>query len=138
MYDRKMLGLADAQKIVHAILEHVQKRKDPPVSMAVVDFRGDMVLFARMDGASWNTVHIARLKAYTAAKLRHDTSVLHEWMDGIGAELVDWGDPNLTAIGGGVCIRDEANAVVGAVGISGYPKPQDDEEACRVGIAAMK
>jgi len=77
------------------------------------------------------------MKAYTAAKMRHDTSTMHEWMNGIGAELLDWGDPNLTAIGGGVCIRDESGSVVGAVGVSGYPKPEDDEAAAKVGIVAM-
>jgi glc operon protein GlcG len=137
MYDRKMLGLADAQKIMHAVFEHVAKRKDPPVSIAIVDCHGDFILFARLDGASWNTAQMARMKAYTAAKLRHDTSTMHQWMDGMGAELLDWGDPNVTTIGGGVCIRDDSGAVIGAVGVSGYPNPKDDEDAAKAGIAAL-
>ena len=65
MYDRKMLGLSDAQSIMHAILEYVAKPGNPPVSIAIVDFHGDMVLFVRLDGASWNTVQMARMKANT-------------------------------------------------------------------------
>ena len=140
MYERKMLGLDDANKIVEAIISDVKKRKGAPLSIAVVDFRGDLVQFIRMDGASYNSARMAIAKAYSAARLRHDTTTLHEWMDSINAELLDWTDPNLTTVGGAVCIKDNTDptpSVVGAVGVGGWPKWQDDEEAARLGIAAM-
>lgn len=137
MYERKMLGLDDAQRIVHAILAHVDKGKGPPVSIAVVDYHGDFILFARLDGASWNTAQMARMKAYTAAKLRRDTSAISEWQRTLGVGLIDWGDPNLTTLTGGVCIKDDSGLVLGAVGVSGYPVPKDDEDAARVGVAAL-
>jgi len=140
MYERKMLGLGEADKIVDAIISDVKRRKGSPLSIAVVDFHGDLIRFARMDGASWNSAHMAKAKAYSAAKLRHDTSALHQWMDTVNAELVDWVDPNLTTVGGAVCIVDKTGqtpVVVGAVGVGGWPKWQDDEESARIGIAAM-
>jgi len=139
MYDRKMLGLEEANKIVETIIRDVKKRNGSPLSIAVVDFRGDLVQFVRMDGASYNSAHMAIAKAYSAARLRHDTSTIHEWMDSVNAELNDWVDPGLTTVGGGVCIRDKSGptpSVVGAVGVGGWPKWQDDEEAARLGIAA--
>ena len=55
----------------------------------------------------------------------------------MGAGLADWGDSNLTTIGGGVCIKDESETVLGAVGVSGYPDPKDDEDAAKAGVAAI-
>jgi len=140
MYDRKMLGLEEASKIVEAIISDVKRRKGFPLSIAVVDCRGDLIEFTMMDGASWNSGHMARAKAYSAAKLRHDTSALHAWMDTINAELIDWADPALTTVGGAVCIVDKTGpspSVVGAVGVGGWPRWEDDEESARLGIAAM-
>lgn len=140
MYERRMLGLIEANTIVEAIINDAVKRNGSPLSIAVVDFTGDLVQFVRMDGASYNSAHMARTKAYSSAKLRHDTSKLREWMDGLGADLLDWSDPKLTTVGGAVCIVDKsgpAPAVVGAVGVGGWPKWQDDEEAARIGIAAL-
>ncbi len=137
MYTRTMLGLDDAQKIAHAIMGHVAKRNDPPVSIAIVDARGDLLLFIKMDGSSWNSGRMAPMKAYSAAKMRLDTSAIRQRMASIGVELLDWGDPDLTTLTGGVCIRDESGTVIGGVGVSGYPGPPDDEEAARAGVAAL-
>lgn len=140
MYTRRMLGLDEADRIVDAIVTHCRKEKGVPISIAVVDFRGDLIKFARMDGASWNTARMAQVKAYSAAKFRRDTSVVGDWMDGIRIQLCDWADPNVTSIGGGVCIWEEDASpryVLGAVAVSGWPDPSVDEAYARVGIAAM-
>ncbi len=137
MYTRTMLGLDDAQKIAHAVMDHVTRRKDPPVSIAIVDARGDLLLFIKMDGSSWNSGRMSPMKAYSAAKMRLDTSAIRTRMVSIGVELLDWGDRDLTTLTGGVCIRDKDGTVVGGVGVSGYPNPPDDEEAARVGVAAL-
>ena len=139
MYERKMLGSEEANKIVETIISDVTKRAGSPLAIAVVDFRGDLVQFVRMDGCSYNAARMAMAKAYSSARLRHDTSTIREWMDSLSAELNDWVDPGLTTVGGGVCIRDKSGptpTVVGAVGVGGWPKWQDDEEAARLGIAA--
>jgi len=140
MYERRMLGLDEADRIVDAIIARSKKEKGPPLSIAVVDYRGDFIKFVRMDGASWNTIRMAQAKAYSAAKLRHDTSTIGEWTEKLGAQLADWTDPNVTSIGGGVCVRDQQvtpPSVVGAVGVSGFPQAEVDEEYARLGIAAL-
>ena len=140
MYEKRMLGLDEADKIVAAIIARSKMEKGPPLSIAVVDYRGDYIKFVRMDGASWNTIRMAQAKAYTAAKLRHDTSTILEWTQKLGAQLSDWADQNVTSIGGGVCIRDQQvtpPAVVGAVGVSGFPRAEVDEEYARLGIEAL-
>ena len=141
MYDKKMLSLEEADKIVDAILAHSREEKGVPISIAVVDFRGDLVKFVRMDGASWNTVRVAQIKAYSAAKFRRDTAVVGDWMSQLNIQLADWADPNVTSLAGGVCIWDEhtsPRSVVGAVAVSGWPDAEVDVEYARVGIAALK
>jgi uncharacterized protein GlcG (DUF336 family) len=140
MYERKMLGLDDADRIVNAIVAHSKKLKGVPISIAVVDYRGDLIRFARMDGASWNSMRMAQVKAYSAAKFRRDTAVVADWMAQMKIQLADWTDPNVTSLGGGVCIWDEQaqpRSVIGAVAVSGWPDPAVDAEYARVGIAAL-
>ena len=140
MYEKRMLGLEEANKMMEAIISYVKKEKGFPLSVAIVDYRGDLVQFVRMDGASWNSIHMARAKAYSAVKLRHDTSAIGQWTEQLKASFADWADPGLTTIGGGVCIVDKtasAPSVIGAVGVSGWPTPEGDIAAARVGLEAM-
>jgi len=140
LYDRKMLGLRDADKIVDAIISDSVKKNGAPLSIAVVDFRGDLVKFARMDGASFNSANMAIAKAYSSARLRHDSSKIREWTNSLNGELYDWTDPKLTTLGGAVCIYDKTEAkptVVGAVGVGGWPTWEEDEVAAQLGVAAM-
>lgn len=141
MYRKTMLGLEDADRIVDAIIAHTLKQHGLPISIAVVDYRGDLIKYVSMDGASWNSKHMAQVKAYSAAKFRRDTSKVPDWMAGNRIQLADWSDPNVTSLGGGVCVFDGEAApgtVLGAVGVSGWPDPAVDEEYARVGIAALR
>jgi len=140
MVERKMLGLEEADKMVGAIIEYTKQQNGLPVSIAVVDSRGDLLKFVHMDGASWNSTQIAQMKAYSAAKFRRDTSALAAWMADMNIQLTDWGDPQVTSIGGGVVVWDESvspHKPLGAVGVSGWPRPDDDIEYARIGIAAL-
>ena len=140
MYEKRMLGLDDADRIVDAIIAHSQKEKGVPLSIAVVDYRGDLIKFVRMDGASWNTLRMAQVKAYSAAKLRRDTSAIADATKQLKAQMTDWTDPDVTSIGGGVCIREgqvSTGLVIGAVGVSGWPQAEVDEEYARLGIQAL-
>ncbi len=140
MYERRMLGLDEADRIVDAIVAHCRKENGVPLSIAVVDYRGDLIKFVRMDGASWNSVRMAQVKAYSAAKFRRDTSTVNEWMAQIKVQLYDWADPNVTSLGGGGCVWDEQASprlVLGAVAVSGWPQTEVDEEYARIGIAAL-
>ena len=79
-------------------------------------------------------------KAYSAAKFRRDTHTVVEWMQQLKVQLSDWVDPNATSLGGGVCIWDERvspRSVIGAVGVSGWPQTDVDEQFARLGIEAM-
>ncbi|MCW2633484.1 MAG: cobalamin adenosyltransferase [Pseudonocardia sp.] len=103
---------------------------------AVGDRAGNLLAFARMDGAPLMSAQIAQDKAYTVAAFGLHT---HDWW----ALLED--DPallhgivktdRLTIFGGGIGITS-GDAMVGAVGVSGGSS-QQDREIAEAGAAAL-
>jgi uncharacterized protein GlcG (DUF336 family) len=98
------------------------------VSAAVVDAGGNLVAFARMDGAEIAGVVLAPDKAYTAVA---NSAPTHEL-----AEAAAPGGPlfglhaaaqgRFVVFGGGIPIRDAAGTITGGIGVSGAPDPADD------------
>lgn len=104
------------------------------LSIAVVDPAGELLAFARMDGASPASIQNALGKARTAARFRRPTQVYDS--------LVAHGRPgllnfeNMTPLEGGIPILVEG-VVVGAIGVSGATASQDAEVA-RAGAAVVR
>ena len=84
-----------------------------------------------------HTVATARRKAWTAATFRSDTLVM--------AELTQAGElqsgvrfvPGALMVGGGVPV-ESAGSMVAAIGVSGAPGGQADDDCARVGIEAIQ
>lgn len=119
----------EARQIVDALIKEVNQRGKAGV-IAVVDSHGELLAFARMDGAPYSSITIAMNKAYTAARERKPSKDI-----GIasrdpekGFDIGYFGDPKFTGWGGGVPIVKDG-AVVGAVAISGLPQAEDMELA---------
>ena len=64
MIARNTLGLVEAEKALKAMTEEASKG-GRPVSMAVLDAWGELISFARMDGASPLTARMAMNKAFS-------------------------------------------------------------------------
>jgi uncharacterized protein GlcG (DUF336 family) len=103
--------------------------------VAVVDAEGDLVAFARMDGAGYLARSMALRKAYTAARMGSDSGAFGDRMRGVVPTLTELGDPMLIGFKGGVCIRT-GDTVLGAIGVSGR-SADDDEELARAALAAL-
>lgn len=73
MYDKKILGLEEAQVAVQAIIEEALKDPHRPISVAVADERGDAIILTRMDEARPFFNERALQKVYTSATARADT-----------------------------------------------------------------
>lgn len=107
------------------------------VSLAVVEAGGELVAFARMDGAAQSTAEPAKRKAEAAIALGFDT-VHMTATDAAGQPL--FGGPRATDShalvpnGGGVVIRVDG-ALVGALGVSGAATSIIDH---RIGSAAVE
>jgi uncharacterized protein GlcG (DUF336 family) len=132
------LTLSDARTIVEAALEHARGGQYPPMTVAVLDTAGVLVAFARQDGSSLLRGRIASGKARGALHMGVGSRSLAARAASDPAfvtSLVSLAGGNLVPVPGGVLIRDENNALIGAVGVSGHLS--DDDEACAIaGIAA--
>jgi glc operon protein GlcG len=118
--------LEQAQEIVRLVVEGASG----PVSVFVVDGRGELVAAATMDGAAPDTRLNAQRKAYTAA--RSDVGSTRELAEKVGgrpAELASF-DPFFSFFLGGVAAFAGGERV-GAVGVSGLPGEEDDALARR-------
>lgn len=108
-----------------------------PVNVAVADSSGNLVAFARMDGAALLSGSIAQDKAFTVAAFLGIPT--HEWFAMIEGEpalregIVH--RDRLVVFGGGIPLR-VSGALVGAVGVSGGSAEQDREIA-EAGAAAL-
>ncbi len=132
------LSLEAARKILDRALAEGTERKFNPLAVAVLDARGALKAFAAQDGTSLMRGEIAHGKAYGALALGVGSRALFKRA---GEQPFFINAMNTMARGalvpvpGGVLIRNESGAVLGAVGISG--DTSDNDEACAIaGIAS--
>ena len=123
------IDYAEARQAVDAIAAEVIRRGKAAV-IAVVDSHGELIAFARMDGAPLSSIRIATNKAYTAARERKTTKEIGEKSRDPekGFDIAYFGDPGFVGWGGGVPVWKNGK-VAGAVAVSGLPQPEDVELA---------
>jgi uncharacterized protein GlcG (DUF336 family) len=105
------------------------------MNIAVVDTHGDLVAFARMDGAQLGSISISQGKARTAARLRRETRAFYNAFE-TGHSYVATFDPGLVASPGGWPLI-EGGKLIGAIGCSGGTGDQD-AAACKAGVDLVK
>src|SRR5262249_872404 len=95
-------------------------------AIAVADSHGDLVGFARMDGAPVSSIHIAMNKAWTAARERKPTKDIGEKIrhPEKGHDIAYYGDAKCVGWGGGIPVCKDGE-VIGAVGVSGLSAAED-------------
>lgn len=119
------LTLADARRIISAGEERAEKI-GVPYNLAVVDAGGNLIAFARADGAWLGSIDIAIHKAWTARAFDMSTEDLGK-MAQSGKPLFGIDSTNhdkVVIFGGGVPIKS-GETVIGAVGASGGTVDQD-------------
>lgn len=123
-----------AVKMVNAAAAEAKKR-NWKMNIAVVDNNGDLIAFARMDGAQIASVKISQGKASTAARYRRESEVFFKAMES-GHPYVTSLDPTLVASPGGIPLVQDGK-MVGAIGCSGGTGDQD-AVICKAGAEALK
>ena len=103
----------------------------------VVDADGVTQALLRGDWTGVHSIDSATYKAYTSATMKVDTSVLieREKTDPMGPGMAKL--PRLLEAGGGVVIK-VGDEVVGAIGASGVPGSQLDENCAKAGLAKIQ
>ena len=127
------ISLERAQAVIAAAAAEAQKR-DWKLNFAVVDSGGNLVAFARMDGAMLASITIAQHKARTAATFRRETKVFESGIQGGNAYQLTI-DGVIGSRGGIPLI--ENGKLIGAVGASGGTGSQD-EICAKAGAAVVK
>jgi glc operon protein GlcG len=119
----------DAKRIVDAIVEKALQLQKAAV-IAVADAHGELIAFARMDGAPLPSILVATNKAYTAARERKPTKEIGDKIrhPEKGFDIAFYGDSRFVGWGGGIPIRKNGE-VVGAIGVSGLSSAEDIELA---------
>jgi glc operon protein GlcG len=133
MYDKKFVGLQDARAAVDAVLALANEHSERPI--VVSDPEGELVAFARMDGAGYLSRSMAQRKAYTAARMGSDSGVFGDRMGGVVPSVHDLDDPKLVGFKGGVCITLDG-ATIGGIGVSGR-SGEEDEELARAAVSKV-
>jgi glc operon protein GlcG len=126
------IALQKAEDAVHAAIAEANKR-GWQLNVAVVDSGGNLVTFARMDGAQLASIAIAEHKARVAAKFRRPTRVLEDAVQK-GVVYVATLDDVVASRGGIPLIED--GKLIGAIGCSGGTGSQD-EVICTAGAATI-
>jgi uncharacterized protein GlcG (DUF336 family) len=131
-----MLTTDIVYRILNQVLDEAKHDGGAPISVAVCDRDGSLAGFLKMDGAAARTGHLARHKAYTAARMQARTT---DFLTRIKRENVDisyYCDPDLTPLPGGAPLVNKEGNIIGSVGISGRPSEQDqamvDDVAARI------
>ncbi len=134
------LTLDKAQRIVSAGLKFARDANFKPMGIVVLDARGAMVACAIEDNSSLRRFEIAHGKAHGCLGMGiGGRSVEKRVLERphFGAAIAHVFDGDFIPVPGGVLIRNEAGAIIGAVGVSGDTS-DNDEAAAIAGIKAAE
>ena len=132
------LTLAAANAIIAAAFVKATELKLRPLGVSVLDAGGHLVAFQRQDGASLLRPQMSAGKAFGALAIGMGSRRLETFAQErphLVSGISDVSGRGIVPVAGGVLIRDEASAVLGAVGISGDTS-DNDEAAAIAGIEA--
>lgn len=127
------IDYSEAKRAVDLIVEKASQKQRTAV-IAVADSHGDLICFARMDGAPVSSIRVAVNKAWTAARERKSTKDIGERVrhPEKGHDIAYYGDPQYVGWGGGIPVWKNGE-VVGAVAVSGL---SSDEDAALAALGA--
>jgi glc operon protein GlcG len=119
------IDYSEARRAVDLIVEKAL-RMQKAAAVAVADLHGDLICFARMDGAPVSSVRIAMNKAWTAARERKPTKEIGEKVKHPekAHDIAYYGDSQYVGWGGGLPVWKNGE-VVGAVAVSGLSSNED-------------
>jgi uncharacterized protein GlcG (DUF336 family) len=134
------LTIEVARRILEASKQRALELRSP-VSIAIVDTGGHLVLFERMMAPyGWATGNISLAKASTAVMFNQSTDAVAQWGSGIpgfASSMATMTQGKFIMAAGGWPIR-MGGATIGGIGVSGGNAPGRDDEIARAGLAAVE
>lgn len=126
------LTLTTAQKLADLCLTRAQQMALKPLTVAVVDAAGQLVVLLRQDGTSLMRPDIAQGKAKGAVGMGLGSRALYnraQQQPYFIQSMNALAGGSLVPVPGGVLIRDQGD-IIGAIGITG--DSSDNDEACAI------
>jgi uncharacterized protein GlcG (DUF336 family) len=128
-----------ARRVLEACKQRAHELRSP-VSIAIVDAGGHLVLFERMMSPyGWATGNISLAKANTAVMFNQSTDAVAQWgaqIPGFASSMATMSEGKFIMAAGGWPIRLNG-ATIGGVGVSGGNAPGRDDEIARAGLAVL-
>jgi len=132
------LTLAQANQILQGAIQNARAANYKPMGIVVLDASGQLVAFAREDGASMFRFDIARGKAWGAVGMGSSSRALAERAKDnptFFISLAASAEGKFLAQPGAVVVKDGQGDIIGAAGASGGTG-DEDEAICMAGIQA--
>ena len=126
------LTLAQANRIIEAILKRGAELACRPLSVVVVEPGAIVKAFQKEDGSSMMRFEMAFGKAYAALALGRSSKLVrvrNEEKPAFMRYLIAASGERIFPEGGGLPIRDADGEVIGAVGVTGDTEDRDEELA---------
>jgi uncharacterized protein GlcG (DUF336 family) len=131
------LTLDEVTRMLAAAVAKANEMSINPVSIAVLDPRGDLLGLNRMDNALWRTVPVSQGKAAASAAFDAPSGALADrWEMPVVRALSMMENGRLIPWQGALPIKRADGTLVGAIGVSGA-KSEEDEAVAAAGIAAI-
>src|SRR5438105_7934156 len=134
------LSVDIARRILEASKQRARELRSP-VSIAIVDAGGHLVLYERMMSPyGWATSNISIAKACTAVMFNQSTDSIAQWgagIPGFASSMAEMSHGTFIMAAGGWPIR-MGGATIGGIGISGGNAPGRDDEIARAGLGALE
>ena len=133
------LSLSQAQDIIASAIAERKAQQFTPMGFAVLDDAGDLIAYAREDGASMFRFDIARAKAWGAVGMGVSSRTLGERAKdnpNFFVSLSATSNGRFLPQTGAVLVKDKDGQILGAIGASGGTGDQD-EAVCIVGVTAV-
>ncbi|GHO86858.1 GlcG/HbpS family heme-binding protein [Dictyobacter formicarum] len=134
------ISIEMARKVLEACKQRARELRSP-VSIAIVDAGGHLVLFERMMAPyGFATGDISIAKAHTAVMFNQSTDDVAQWgaaIPGFASSLASMTSGKFIMAAGGWPLR--VNGItIGGVGVSGGNAPGRDDEIARAGLGIME
>lgn len=129
-----------ARRILEASKQRAHELRSP-VSIAIVDAGGHLVLFERMMSPyGWATGNISIAKATTAVMFNQSTDAVAQWgsqIPGFASSMATMSEGKFVMAAGGWPIRLNG-ATIGGIGVSGGNASGRDDDIARAGLAVVE
>jgi uncharacterized protein GlcG (DUF336 family) len=125
------LTLAKAEQLAKAAVDAARAKALNPLGVAVIDASGELKFALREDGGGLAGVDIALGKARAALTFGCTSKQIAEALSGdplASASVLSTLQGRVVLLAGGVLIKDETGATIGAIGAAG-DAPDNDEAA---------